>query len=96
MISIDSSSMAMRTSVSGQRAPVTCSLRFSPLPTPKKKRPRSIVAAVAAAWATTAGWIRMVGQVTPVPTLIRSVVAAIAPMTAQTNGLWPCRSIHGW
>ena len=37
----------------------------------------------------------MVGHVTPVPT-VSFVVAAMPPMTDQTNGLWPCRSIHGW
>ena len=51
---------------------------------------------VAAAWATIAGWIRIVGQVTPVPRRRRSVAAAIAPMTLHTNGLCPWRSIHGW
>src|SRR5439155_3857521 len=51
---------------------------------------------VAAAWATMAGWIRIRGQVTPVTTSIRSVEAAIAPMTLQTNELSPWRSIQGW
>jgi hypothetical protein len=49
---------------------------------------------VAAACATTAGWIRTVGQVTPVVTrmLVRT---AIAPMTLQTNGLWPWELSQG-
>src|SRR3954467_4258727 len=42
-----------------------------------------------------AGWVRTVGHVTPVVTL-RLVVAPIAPITDQTNGLSPCRSIQGW
>lgn len=37
----------------------------------------------------------MVGHVTPVPTR-SSVAAPIAPITLQTNGLWPCSSTHGW
>ncbi len=51
---------------------------------------------VAAAWAMMAGWMRVVGQVTPVPRAMCSVVLATPPMTDQTNGLWPCRSIQGW
>ena len=39
--------------------------------------------------------MRIVGHVTPVPTG-RSVAWAIAPITDQTNGLWPCSSFHGW
>jgi hypothetical protein len=42
-----------------------------------------------------AGWMRMVGQVTPVPSLIPSVAVAIPPITLHTNGLWPCASIQG-
>ena len=38
------------------------------MPTPRKKRPGISAAAVAAAWAMIAGWMRIVGQVTPVPT----------------------------
>ena len=66
------------------------------MPTPRKNRPGSIVAAVAAAWATIAGWMRMVGHVTPVPTRMRSVRAAMPPRTPHTNGLCPWRSIQGW
>jgi hypothetical protein len=40
--------------------------------------------------------MRINGQVTPVPTVIRSVASAIAPITLQTNALWPCASTHGW
>ena len=79
----------------GQRAPSTCSFSASPLPTPSWKRPSSITEAVAAAWATIAGWIRVVGQVTPVVTRM-SVASDSAPITDQTNGLWPCSSIQGW
>jgi hypothetical protein len=43
-----------------------------------------------------AGWIRNVGHVTPVPILAPSVTVAMAPMTDHTNGLLPCRSVHGW
>lgn len=39
----------------GQRAPVTCSFRFSPVPTPRKNRPGMRPATVAAAWATVTG-----------------------------------------
>jgi len=56
----------------------------------------ALAAEVAAAWATIAGWIRIVGQVTPVPSRSRCVACAIPPITLQTNGLWPCLSIHGW
>jgi hypothetical protein len=73
-----------------------CSFRFSPLPTPKKKRPSIITAAVALAWATIAGCVRIVGQVTPVPSRSRSVACAIAPITLHTKALWPCLSVHGW
>jgi hypothetical protein len=66
-----------------------CSLRFSPVPTPRKKRPGISAAVVAAAWATMAGWILTVGHVTAVPTIRRRVAWAIAPSTLQTNGLWP-------
>src|SRR5436305_348636 len=40
-----------------------CSFRFSPVPTPRKKRPGIIAAEVAAACAMIAGWILIVGQV---------------------------------
>jgi hypothetical protein len=39
--------------------------------------------------------MRTVGQVTAVVTRSR-VVAAMPPITAQTNGLLPWRSFHGW
>ena len=71
-----------------------CSLRFSPVPTPNSKRPGSIAAEVAVAWAMTAGWMRIVGQVTPVTTL-RRVTWESAPITPHTNGLWPCSSFQG-
>ena len=91
-----SASMARRTSGGGHRSPRMCSLRASPEPTPKRNRPPgSRFADVAAAWARIAGWMRTVGHVTAVVT-VRSVVAAMPPMTDQTNGECPCRSIHGW
>jgi len=71
-------------------------LSASPEPTPSENRPSSSTAEVAAAWAMTAGWMRTVGQVTPVVTCMPGVAAASAPITDQTNGLWPCSSIHGW
>ncbi|HXD99626.1 MAG TPA: hypothetical protein VN646_23940 [Candidatus Acidoferrum sp.] len=73
-----------------------CSFKFSPVPTPRKKRPSSITAEVAAACAMMTGWVRMVGQVTPVPMTRREVASARPPITDQTNGLCPCASVHGW
>src|SRR3954454_24092679 len=96
MISIASSSIETRSSGAGQPTPVTCSFRFSPVPTPRKKRPGIIAAHVAVACATIAGWIRISGHVTPVPRRNRSVTCAMPPMTLQTNGLWPWLSCHGW
>jgi hypothetical protein len=72
-----------------------CSLRASPLPTPRAKRPSSSSALVAAAWAMIAGWMRTVGHVTAVVTG-RSHTREIAPIVDHTNGLWPCSSIQGW
>ena len=96
MIFTASSSISRRTSTAGHLAPVTCSFRFSPVPTPRKKRPGIMAATEAAAWATIAGCVRIVGHVTPVPTRSRSVAPAMAPSTAHTNGLCPWRSVHGW
>ena len=72
-----------------------CSLSASPLPTPRLNVPPVMTALVAAAWAMIAGWIRMVGQVTPVVTG-RSVASARAPITDDTKALWPCSSFQGW
>jgi hypothetical protein len=55
MTVIASSSISRRISVSGHRSPVMCSLRASPLPTPRKKRPGIMAADVAAACAMIAG-----------------------------------------
>ena len=96
MISTASSSMSRRTVAGGQRSPWTDSLSRSPVPTPRKKRPGIIAATVAAACATIAGCVRIVGQVTAVPTPTRSVACAIAPSTAHTNGDSPWRVVHGW
>ena len=79
-----------------ETSPRIASLSASPLPTPKRKRPSSIAAEVAVACATTAGWMRSVGQVTAVVSGIRSVTAATAPITFQTNGDWPWASFQGW
>jgi hypothetical protein len=73
-----------------------CSLSASPVPTPSEKRPSNIAAVVAAAWATTAGWMRTTGAVTAVVHRTVLVRTAIAPSTLQTNGAWPCASFHGW
>ena len=66
------------------------------VPTPRKNRPSIIAAAVAAACAMIAGWMRTVGHVTPVPSRSFEVASATPPITHQTNGLCPCLSIHGW
>jgi len=44
----------------------------------------------------TAGWMRIVGQVTAVVTFSFWVTDAIPPSTDQTNGLCPCSSSQGW
>jgi hypothetical protein len=72
-----------------------CSFSASPVPTPSRKRPSVITALVAAACATTAGWIRTVGQVTAVSTG-RDTASDSAPITDHTNGLWPCSPFQGW
>ena len=51
---------------------------------------------MAEAWAMTAGWMRTVGQVTPVVTVTSLVAPAIAPMTPHTKGECPWRSTQGW
>ena len=56
MTSIASTSMAWRVWIAGHPSPTTCSLRFSPLPSPSVKRPSARICRVAAFWATTAGW----------------------------------------
>ena len=96
MTSIASSSISSRTSADGHASPRMCSLSASPLPTPSAKRPSSSTADVAAACAMTAGWMRIVGQVTPVVTCMPGDGVASAPIIDHTNGLWPCSSFHGW
>ena len=81
--------MSLRIPLDGQRSPRMCSFSASPMPTPRKNRPGIIEATVAAACAMTAGWIRVVGQVTAVPISTLSVASASAPSTDQTNGLSP-------
>ncbi|CAM5721275.1 hypothetical protein SFUMM280S_01260 [Streptomyces fumanus] len=93
--SIASSSISSRTRAGGQAPPTTCSLSASPEPTPSRNRPPVITALVAAAWATTAGWMRTVGQVTAV-SIGSDTACDSAPITDHTNGLWPCSSFHGW
>ena len=90
-----SSSISWRSAAGGHFAPVTCSLSASPVPTPRVNLPPVSRLAVAAAWAMTAGWTRVVGQVTAVVTG-RLVTCDIAPMTDQTKLDCPCSSSHGW
>src|SRR5688500_1115173 len=42
-----------------------------------------------------AGWMRTVGHVTAV-VMGSEHASESAPITDQTNGLWPCSSFHGW
>jgi hypothetical protein len=96
MMWMASTSRAWRISVSGHPCPTMCSLRFSPVPTPRKKRPGIMAAAVAAGLRDDGGMDPSPsGQVTAVPSRSRFVACAIAPITLHTNGLWPWRSIHG-
>jgi hypothetical protein len=88
--------MSSRSPDSGQAVPVTCSFRFSPVPTPSVNRSVSRDAVVAAACATIAGWMRIVGHVTAVITGISSVFTARPPSTLHTKGLCPCREVQGW
>src|SRR2546423_1132745 len=91
-----SSSIRWRSAAGGHRSPKMCSFRFSPVPTPRKNRPGIMASEVAAAWATSPGWILINGQVTPVPRRSRSVAWATPPITLHTNGLSPWASIQGW
>ncbi len=50
---------------------------------------------MAAAWAITAGWVRMRGQVTAVCTG-NETACDRAPITDHTKGLCPWWSFHGW
>src|SRR5215213_10796546 len=95
MTSTASSSISSRVSVEGQASPKMCSLSASPVPMPKEKRPFSITLDVAAAWAMIAGWMRTVGQVTPVVTG-SEVAWDSPPITLHTNGELPCSWFHGW
>jgi hypothetical protein len=81
MIGTASASISWRTLTGGQPRPTTCSLRFSPAPRPRVNRPPDSNATVAAFWATTAGWYRIVGHVTYVISPTRSVAVATAPST---------------
>jgi len=96
MTAMASRSMSWRTGAGGQWSPRMCSFRFSPLPRPRKNRPGIMAVAVAAAWAMIAGWMRNVGQVTPVPSRRLLVAWEMAPMTDHTNEAWPWWSTHGW
>jgi len=73
-----------------------CSFRFSPEPIPSSNRPSIRDAAVAAIWATSAGWYRCVGHVTAVETFTRFVTAAIPPSTVQAKGDCAPFRVHGW
>ena len=76
----------------GQDVLVECLARAPP----HVKRSGSRLAVVAVAWARMAGWMRVVGQVTPTQTSISSVTCETAPSTLQTNGECPWASIQGW
>src|SRR5438105_1325644 len=82
-----SSSIRCRSAAGGHRFPKMCSFRFSPVPTPRKNRPGIMASEVAAAWATSPGWILINGQVTPVPRRSPSVAWATPPITHHTKGL---------
>ena len=56
MISMASNIIALRTPISGQYPPTTCSLSASPAPSPSQNLPGNIAPRVAAACAMTAGW----------------------------------------
>ena len=95
MTSIASCSISCRTFAAGQPWPTTCSLRFSPEPRPSTKRSFDNSPSVAAFCATTAGWYRMVGQVTYVMSSTCSVTWVTAPSTDQGYGAWPWLSNQG-
>ena len=56
MIWMASTTISCRVLAGGQPPPVTCSLRFSPAPSPSVNRLSLSSPIVAAFWATTAGW----------------------------------------
>lgn len=93
-ISIASSSRSRRAPAL-RHGPNGCSLRRSPVPTPRNVRPSDSTAHVATAWATFTGWERSPSAVTPVPISIRSVAWSIAPSSDHTNGAWPWCGTHG-
>lgn len=64
-------------------------------PEAEANRPGIIMAAVAAAWAMIPGWIRIVGQVTPVTSRRSAVTCEMPPITPQANGLCPCLLVQG-
>ncbi len=74
---------------------MTCSLSASPAPTPSQVRPVYIDSRVAAACATTAGWKRKLGQVTPGPRSPR-VRSPTAASTDQTKLASPCAGTQVW
>lgn len=86
MIRTASSNLSCRSAIPGQPPPTTCSLSFSPEPSPSRKRPSESSWSVAAFWATTAGWYRVVGQVTYDMSGMREVAWAAAPSTLQAYG----------
>src|SRR4051794_41804827 len=71
------------------------SLSASPVPTPSLNFPPSISPLVAAAWATTTGCTRVVGQVTAVGTG-RAQTRLVAPITLPTKGPLPRPLFQGW
>ncbi len=77
------------------KSPTMCSFSRSPAPTPSVKRLSERICTVAAAWAMIAGWYRNDGQVTPVASPIRDVVAAMVPSIDQVNAECPWVSSQG-
>jgi hypothetical protein len=78
-------SISRRTGAGGHTWPTTCSFNASPVPTPSVKRPPVRTALVAAACATTAGCMRVVGQLTA-EVIGRSVTWLSAPIMDHANG----------
>ena len=63
---------------------------------PEREAPPSSTAEVATPCAMIAGWMRMVGQVTAVVSLICVVAWESAPIVDHTKLLCPCSSFQGW
>jgi hypothetical protein len=62
----------------------------------ERDRPPDSSAVVAAICATTAGWYRMNGHVTPVASSIADVRAAAAASIEKAKPECSCSDTHGW